>query len=91
LLTAVYAPTAPIWLRDVPAIQILRQVWVQNYTWLDGRLSWRDANNIPPVELFISSPYDVDAHYARKRSTSWVGYKVQCDSFSRNQPAMVGG
>ncbi len=76
LLTAVYAPTAPTWLREVPAVQTLRQVWVQNYTWLDGQLAWRDATNIPPAELFISSPYDVDAHYARKRSTSWVGYKV---------------
>jgi len=36
--------------------------------------------------MFISSPYDVDAHYARKRSTSWVGYKVHltetCDDDS---------
>ena len=41
---------------------------------------------IPPAERFISSPYDVDAHYARKRSTSWVGYKVHltetCDDDS---------
>jgi transposase len=76
LLTAIYAPTAPVWLRELPAVQTLRQVWVQNYTWVDGQLGWRDANNIPPAELFISSPYDVEAHYAKKRSTSWVGYKV---------------
>ena len=24
----------------------------------------------------ISSPYDFDAHYSRKQTTSWVGYKV---------------
>ena len=24
----------------------------------------------------ISSPYDTDARYARKRTTSWIGYKV---------------
>jgi transposase len=86
LLTAIAAPTAPIWLREVPAVQILRQVWVQNYTWIGGRLAWRDATNIPPAEQFISSPYDVDAHYAKKRSTSWVGYKVHltetCDDDS---------
>jgi len=76
LLTAITAPTAPTWLREVPAIQVLRQVWVQNYTWRDGQLAWRDATMIPPAERFISSPYDVDAHYARKRSTSWVGYKI---------------
>ncbi len=86
LLTAIYASTAPAWLREVPAVQILRQVWVQNYTWHDGQLAWRDSTNIPPAEVFISSPYDVDAHYARKRSTSWVGYKVHltetCDEDS---------
>jgi len=76
LLTAVYAPASPLWLRELPAVQILRQVWVQNYTWRHGRLKWRDSDNIPPAELFISSPYDVEAHYAKKRSTSWVGYKV---------------
>ena len=34
----------------------------------------------------ISSPYDVEAHYARKRSTSWIGYRVHltetCDDES---------
>jgi transposase len=24
----------------------------------------------------ISSPYEPDAHYAKKHTTSWVGYKV---------------
>jgi transposase len=76
LLTAIFAPAAPRWLREVPAVRTLRQVWVQNYTWREGCLAWRDATDIPSAELFISSPYDIDAHYAKKRSTSWVGYKV---------------
>lgn len=25
---------------------------------------------------YLSSPYDLEAHYARKRSTQWVGYKI---------------
>ena len=24
----------------------------------------------------IASPYDPDVHYAKKRSTTWIGYKV---------------
>lgn len=31
LLDALFDPTAPEWLRHVPAAEILRQVWVQNY------------------------------------------------------------
>jgi transposase len=76
LLMALYASETPAWLRELPAVQTLRQVWLQNYTWLDRKLTWRDSTNIPPAEQFIGSPYDGDAHYAQKRSTSWVGYKV---------------
>lgn len=76
LLRALAAPSAPLWLCDVPAVHTLRQVWIQNYTWHERCLRWRDATNIPAAGQFISSPYDVDAHYAKKRSTSWVGYKV---------------
>jgi Transposase DDE domain len=38
---------------------------------------WRtEKEGIPSAGLFISSPYDVEARYAKKHTTSWVGYKV---------------
>ena len=77
LLAALAAPAAPSWLGQVPAVQILRQVWLQNYTWTrHGTLRWRTNEELPPSAQFISSPYDLDAHYSRKRTTSWIGYKV---------------
>jgi len=76
LLNALFDPAAPQWLRLVPAVEILRQVWVQNYQWSDGAIGWRSSENIPPAALYIGSPYDEDAHYSKKRSTQWVGYKV---------------
>jgi transposase len=86
LLGLIYASDAPRWLRDVPAVQRLRQVWVQNFvpteptsrTELGGPGGrWRaEEDGLPPSLLFIASPYDTDAHYARKYTTSWVGYKV---------------
>ena len=76
LLMAMYAPDAPAWLREIAAVQVLRQVWLQNYGWKQGALAWRDNDNVPPPPVFISSPHDLDAHYAKKRSTSWIGYKV---------------
>jgi transposase len=76
LLTAVCDSLAPAWLREIPAIQVLRQIWVQN-SWMEhGQLRWREAENIPPATLFISSPYDPEAHLGKKRSTLWTGYKV---------------
>jgi len=84
LLGAVYAADAPAWLRAIPALDTLRRVWVQQYHRDDGAVRWRASEDIPPSALFISSPHDGDAHYARKRTTQWVGYKVHltetCDS-----------
>ncbi len=78
LLTAIYDPSAPVWLREVPAVQILRQVWVQQFyaAELDQSIRWRVAEDLPPAPLLISSPYDPEARYSKKRETEWTGYKV---------------
>lgn len=46
VLEAVYAAGAPRRLRDLPGVQVLRQVWVQQY-WTDSRgdLAWRAAKS----------------------------------------------
>jgi len=31
---------------------------------------------LPPAPLLISSPYDPEARWSKKRDTEWVGYKV---------------
>lgn len=77
VLASAYAPDAPTWLREVPAVQTLRRVWLQHFYLVDGLLRWRTAEvGTPPSSLMINSPYDLDAHYAKKRTTSWIGYKV---------------
>jgi transposase len=76
LLSVVDHADTPRWVCEVPAVAILRRVWMQNYWWDGTQLHWRDADNIPPAAPCLSSPYDVDAHYARKPSTQGVGYKL---------------
>ena len=76
LLSAIYSETGLSWLRTLPAVDILRRVWMQNYVWEGDKLVWRESTMLPPAAQFISSPYDLEAHYAHKRSTQWVGYKV---------------
>ncbi|SRR6266487_5662454 len=76
LLSAVRAEDAPTWLRDIPAVEVLRRVWVQQFVLTQDKLSWRSDDNIPPASVLISSPYDPDAHMSIKRSTVWTGYKV---------------
>jgi transposase len=92
LLEAIDAAEAPFWLREVPAVQTLRQVWVQQYYVAPHTLRWRAAENegIPPAQLFINSPYDTEARYAKKRSTSWVGYKVHMtESCEEDSPPLI--
>jgi transposase len=79
LLRAVYAPSAPEWLRAVPAVQTLRQVWLQYFYTPDassGTMRLRDLEDLPPAARLLQSPYDLDARYARKRETSWIGYQL---------------
>jgi transposase len=74
LLTDIFDPTSPSWLRELPAVQILRQIWVQNYFYEEDQVRWREQGNIPPATRFINSPYDPQARFGKKRSTMWTGY-----------------
>jgi len=90
LLCWVYAPEAPQELRNDPAIDILRQVWVQQYYYQDGQVLWRQPDNTPPTERVIHSPYDPEARYSQKRQTEWVGYKVHLtETCDEDRPHLI--
>ena len=76
LLDAIFDKASPLWLREIPAVEILRRVWIQQYYCRRNKIQWRQQKDAPPASIMISSPYDSDAHYAKKKTTSWVGYKV---------------
>jgi transposase len=76
LLQCIYSEDAPAFLRAIPAVEILRKVWLQNYYQENDILHWRKEGNLPPASLMIISPYDEDAHFSTKREMYWHGYKV---------------
>ncbi len=76
LLTAVYAPGAPAHARRVPAVDLLRQVWIAEYEVVAGQIRLRATDNMPPVSHRIDSPYDPQARFSVKRATEWSGYKA---------------
>src|SRR2546428_6357591 len=77
LLEGIYASETPAWLRELPAVETLRRVWLQQYYAPDaGPIRWRAAADSPPAALLINSPYDPDARYSGKRDLTWVGYKT---------------
>jgi transposase len=76
LLEMVYSEAAPPLLRDIPAVETLRQIWVQNFYEDDSGLHWRQAGNIPPAGRMICSHFDLQMRFNTKRQTQWAGYKV---------------
>jgi transposase len=90
LLSAVSTDTAPSDLRSLPAVEILRQVWIQNFMVADAKLIWRENDNTAPTSRYIGSPYDTDARYAMKRETHWIGYKLHLtETHNDDQPNLI--
>lgn len=65
-------------LRELRSVEVLRQVWVQQFYYEEGRVYWRTrkGTGLPPAHRMIASPDDLEARYAVKREMPWVGYKV---------------
>jgi len=76
LLERVYAETGLPWLAELEAVETLRRVWIQHYHAREQDTAWRADDELPPSALLITSPYDIEARYSRKKSTVWTGYKV---------------
>ena len=85
---------APRWLREVPAVQVLRRVWVQQfYRVVDqGRetVVLRGKGEGPSTRTMIESPYDTDARYGAKRGHAWRGYKdYVTETCEAGQPNLI--
>ena len=90
LLEAIYTIPELNWLTHVPAVEILRQVWVQQFALVEGKPHFRTNDNIPPPPRMICSPYDTEATYGRKVTTWWVGYKVHLtESCDEDSPRLI--
>jgi transposase len=76
LLDALTRDAAAAWLRQVPAVEVLRQVWLTQFYIEEDWVRWRTAADLAPAGQRINSPYDPEATFGNKRSTTWVGYKV---------------
>jgi len=90
LLEKVYTSTDYLWLQELPAIETVRCIWIQQYHASEQGAVWRKDQELPPSALLIQSPYDIEARYSKKKTTGWVGYKVHftegCDS---DQPHLL--
>ena len=80
LLDTVWAATSAPYLRTLPAVEALRQMWVQQYYRCAvpgiAEVRWRTTEEQPPAAVRITSPYELEARSCTKRDTQWVGYKL---------------
>lgn len=70
-------PDAPGGLRELPAVQALRLIWVQQFHRdAPSPPRWRSHDDgQPPASIRIDSPFDTEARRAAKRTMGWTGYK----------------
>lgn len=76
LLKAIDDDTTPDSLRELSAVKTLRQMWEHQYEQKDGQIRLRPGSDLLPSGVRFDSPYDPEAHYGNKRTTTWSGYKV---------------
>ena len=80
----------PTYIKEIESIEILRQVWLQQYYREGKQVQWRDNKRlgIPPNQLLIQSPLDIEARNRTKRELNWTGYAVHltetCDDDTPN-------
>jgi transposase len=97
LLEAVYDRRSPVWLRELPAVQILRVVLLQNYTiTVDargreairrrGKSTEQGGDGLPPGHTRIASPYDPDTRWSAKRDMVWNGFKLHVTETCTDAP-----
>lgn len=95
LVSACYEQDAPPWARELPAVQVLRTVLVQNFH-LDSDGQGREVirrrepgleSGLPPASIRVASPYDADARWGVKKDLAWLGYKLHITETCEDPPA----
>jgi transposase len=77
LLDAVWATGSAPYCRALPALEALRQIWVQQYYRCTvpgmAEVRWRTTEGQPPAAGRIPSPYELEARSCTTRDTPWGG------------------
>lgn len=90
LLAAAYDCASPETVRTAKGIEVLRRIWLQQYYLNEDQVCLRGSGNLPPAQLLICSPYDVEVRWSQKRQTEWTGYKVHLtETCDEKMPALI--
>lgn len=84
LLDAISSADAPIWLKELPAVEMLRKIWLHNYLRAPSGVRWRRSKEegVPPASERIDALIDTECRRGKKDypsgedSVRWLGYKA---------------
>ena len=89
LLRLLNAPGTPEDLQGLAAVELLCQVWEQQYVIGEESVTWAERPLVSGAEL-ICTPHDPEARYSEKRGKGWVGYKVHItETVEEDQPRII--
>jgi transposase len=90
LLDAIRLDPGLHWMAHVPAVEILRQMWIQQFSTVNGQIAWRDLADLPPSPALIQTPHEPTARYSKKRQMAWTGYKLHMtETCDHDQPGII--
>lgn len=78
LYAAVCSTEAPEGLKQIPAVETLRRVWLHYYVVTPEGVRWRNKaeDGLPPASIRIESATDPECRCVSRQDSSWLGYKV---------------
>ena len=76
LLDILKGPTSPDALRHHPSVAILERMWEEQFERQEGQVKWRLGKSPAARDNPLKSPYEIEARFSQKGTTTWVGYKV---------------
>jgi transposase len=92
LLAWLWSPETPAWMRELPAVNLLRQIWVQQFCLVKDRCRLRDndKDGLPPAAKRLCTPFENEARYAEKRGEGWLGYKAHfSETCDQDAPRLI--
>ncbi len=83
-------PATATWLQTIPAVEVLRQVWQQQFIQVEGQVRQCPVNQMPPESTWLRSPDDSEARYCTKPNASWVGYRTHfTETCDEQEPRLI--
>lgn len=92
LLDAAWHPQAPLEIRVLPMVELMRRIWLQRFYREGEHIQLRTKSKYGRLasQHLIAALDDLEATYCLKRTTEWVGYRVHLtETCDKDEPRLI--